>query len=310
MALRLDPEYEAAVAGKDPAPAPFRDVFELRNFLDPVLRDLFRARPTPEGVHETRIPFASHDGAEVQLHRFATRAMVESAERRAAVVYAHGGGFIKRMVAAAGMPFFAVDYRLAPEFSGGVAAEDVFHGLRHLSSHAAAWTVDAARIVLMGDSAGGGAAAGAALLARDWGLSPPLRRQVLVYPMLDDRTSLAEGSPMRPMLRWTMNDSRLAWRAVLGEKAGRPEAGWVPLHAAPGRARARDLRGLPKTYVDVGSLDLFRDECIDFVGKLARADVEVEFHVWPGLPHGFEGATDIGWVKKAREARNAALRRE
>ncbi|KAK2049691.1 Alpha/beta hydrolase fold-3 [Colletotrichum somersetense] len=204
----------------------------------------------------------------------------------------------------------AVDYRLAPEFPGVVAAEDLFHGLRHLSSHATAWNVDAARIVLMGDSAGGGAAAGAALLARDRGLSPPLRRQVLVYPMLDDRTSLAEGSPMRPLLKWTTNDSLLAWRAVLGEKAGRPEAEGVPLHAAPGRARVEDLRGLPKTYVDVGSLDLFRDECIGFVGKLTRADVEVELHAWPGLPHGFEGATDIGWVKKAREARNAALRRE
>ncbi|KAK2056463.1 heroin esterase, partial [Colletotrichum caudatum] len=84
----------------------------------------------------------------------------------------------------------------------------------------------------------------------------------------------------------------------------------VPLHAAPGRARVEQLRGLPKTYVDVGSLDMFRDECTDFVGKLARADAEVELHVWPGLPHGFEGATDIAWVKKAREARNAALGRE
>ncbi|KAK1965209.1 hypothetical protein LY78DRAFT_580900 [Colletotrichum sublineola] len=322
MRLQYDPEYEATVAASDrsPAPAPFKDVFEIRNFTNLKLHAVLRAQPTPEGVHEIRIAFASHDGAEVGLHRFATQAMIEAAEPQAAVVYVHGGGFvagdvdifapqIKRAVVSSGMPFFAVDYRLAPEFPGGVAAEDVFHGLRHLSAHAAAWNVDCARIVLVGDSAGGGIAAGAALLARDRGLSPPLRRQVLVYPMLDDRTALAEDSAMRPLLTWKTGDSLLAWRAVLGEKAGRPEAEGVPLHAAPGRARAEDLRGLPRTYVDVGSLDLFRDECVDFVGKLAKADVEVEFHLWPGLPHGFESASEIGWVKKALEARNAAIRR-
>ncbi|KAK2056464.1 hypothetical protein LY76DRAFT_487370, partial [Colletotrichum caudatum] len=77
-----------------PAPPSFKDVSELRNFLNPVLRDSSRARPTPEGVHETRAPPASHDGAKVQLHGFATQAMIEAAEPQVAVVYAHGGGFV------------------------------------------------------------------------------------------------------------------------------------------------------------------------------------------------------------------------
>ncbi|KAK1975920.1 Alpha/Beta hydrolase protein [Colletotrichum cereale] len=323
MRLQYDPEYEAAVAAtnRGPAPPPFKDVFELRKFTNSMLHAVLRAQPTPEDVLETRISFASHDGAEVGLYRFATREMIESIEPQAAVVYVHGGGFvagdvdifapqIKRAVVSSGMPHFAVDYRLAPEFPGGVGAEDVFHGLRHLSAHAAAWNVNGARIVLMGDSAGGGIAAGAALLARDRGLSPPLRRQVLVYPMLDDRTVLPEDSAVLPLLTWKTGDSLLAWQAVLGEKAGRPEAEGVPLYVAPGRAEVEDLRGLPKTYVDVGSLDLFRDECVEFVARLARADVEVEFHLWPGLPHGFEGAPEIGWVKTATEARNAAMSRE
>ncbi|GKT55735.1 arylesterase monooxygenase [Colletotrichum tofieldiae] len=323
MTLQYDPEYQAVVAANDrgPAPAPFKDVLEVRNFTNPLLHAVLRAQPTPENVLETRIPFTSHDGAEVGLHRFATKEMAEAAEPQAAVVYVHGGGFVagsvdifapqvKRFVASSGMPFFAVDYRLAPEFPGGVGAEDVFHALRHLSEHAAEWNVDRARLVMMGDSAGGGIAAGATLIARDRGLAPPLRRQVLVYPMLDDRTALAEDSAVFPLLTWKTSDSLLAWRAVLGDKAGRPEAEGVSLYAAPGRAGVEDLRGLPRTYVDVGSLDLFRDECVEFVGKLARADVEVEFHLWPGLPHGFESAPGIGWVRKALEARNAALRRE
>ncbi|TQN68271.1 Carboxylesterase NlhH [Colletotrichum shisoi] len=323
MTLRYDPEYQAVVAANDrgPAPAPFKDAFDIRNFTNPMLHAVLRAQPTPEDVLETRVSFASHDGEEVRLYRFATKDVVEASRPQAAVVYVHGGGFvagdvdifapqIKRFVEASGLPFFAVDYRLAPEFPGGVGAEDVYHGLKYLSEHAAAFNVDKAKIVMMGDSAGGGIAAGATLMARDRGLAPPLRRQVLVYPMLDDRTALAEDSAVFPLLTWKTRDSLLAWRAVLGDKAGDPAAEGVSLYAAPGRARVEDPRGLPRTYLDVGSLDLFWDECVEFVGKLARADVEVEFHLWPGLPHGFESARGIGWVRKALEARNSALRRE
>lgn len=319
--LQYDPEYLAVVSAVDrPASVPFKDVWELRAFTDPLLRHFIHSQPAPEDVVATRIPFASHDGAEVALYRFATKEMIEAAEPQPAVVYAHGGGMvagnvdifapqIKRFVAAAGRPFFAVDYRLAPEFPGGLGAEDVYHGLQHLSEHAAEWNVDAARIAIMGDSAGGGIAAGATLIARDRGLSPPLRKQVLVYPMLDDRTVLAEDSAVYPLLTWKAGDNLLAWRAVLGDKAGDPAAEGISLYAAPGRAGVEDLRGLPSTYIDVGSLDLFRDECIEYAAKLAKADVEVEFHLWPGLPHGFESALPVSWVKKALEARNSAVNR-
>ncbi|UQC80963.1 uncharacterized protein CLUP02_06449 [Colletotrichum lupini] len=330
MTLRFDPEYQAAIAARDsggggPAPpaAPFKDALELRAFSEPLLRTVLRAQPTPDNVLETRIPFTSHDGQEVGLYRFATREMIDSSEPLAAVVYVHGGGMvscdvdifspqIKRFVEMVGMPFFAVDYRLAPEFPDGLGAEDVYYGLKYLSENAARWNVDSGNVVIMGDSAGGGLAAGATLMARDRGLTPPLRKQVLVYPMLDDRTTVPENAAMYPFLAWKAHDSVLAWRAVLGDKAGDPrphaEAG-VSLYAAPGRASVEELRGLPRTYIDVGGLDLFRDECVDFVRRLCEAEVEVEFHLWPGLPHGFESAPGIGWVKRALEARNEALRR-
>ncbi|KAK1720139.1 hypothetical protein CaCOL14_002160 [Colletotrichum acutatum] len=330
MALRFDPEYQAAITARDsdgggPAPpAPFKDAFELRAFSEPLLRTVLCAQPAPDNVLETRIPFTSHDGQEVGLCRFATQEMIDSSEPLAAVVYVHGGGMvscdvdifspqIKRFVEMVEMPFFAVDYRLAPEFPDGLGAEDVYYGLKYLSENAVRWNVESSNIVIMGDSAGGGLAAGATLMARDRGLTPPLRKQVLVYPMLDDRTSISEKAAMYPFLAWKAHDSVLAWRAVLGDKAGDPrphvEAG-ISLYAAPGRASAEELRGLPRTYVDVGGLDLFRDECVDFVRRLCEAEVEVEFHLWPGLPHGFESAPGIGWVKRALEARNEALRRD
>ncbi|KAF6827633.1 arylesterase monooxygenase [Colletotrichum plurivorum] len=317
--LQYDPEYLASIAGRGAGPLPFKDAMELRAWTEPLLRTVLAAQPSPEQVLATEIPFTSHDGQAVNLVRFATKEMIEAPEPQAAVVYLHGGGFvacdvaifapqIKRFVDMVGLPFFAVDYRLAPEFPDGLSAEDAYHGLKHLSEHAAEWNVDPARIVLMGDSAGGGIAAGAALIARDRRLDPPLKKQVLVYPMLDDRTQMPKTAATYKFLSWKTNDNRIAWEAVLGEKAGDPRAD-VSLYAAPGRAAVDDLKGLPPTYVDVGSLDLFRDECIEYVAKLSQADVEVEFHMWPGLPHGFEGSPGVSWVKRALEARNAAMRR-
>ncbi|KAF5500457.1 Carboxylesterase NlhH [Colletotrichum siamense] len=321
-ALRFDPEYLAVVSARDAGgegPAPFKDVHELRAWSEPTLRSVLKAQPWPENVLETRIPFKSHDGQDIDLVRFATQEMADAPEPQGAVVYVHGGGFVtcdvdifapqvKRFVEMIGLPFFAVDYRLAPEFPDGLGAEDVYFGLRHLSDHAGEWNVDPANIVIMGDSAGAGIAAGVALIARDRGLSPGLRKQILVYPMLDDRTNVPETAGHYKFLAWNTNDNRLAWGAVLGAKAGDPAAK-VSLYAAPGRAGVEDLRGLPPTYIDVGGLDLFRDECIEYAAKLSKADVEVEFHMWPGLPHGFESAPGIRWVERALEARNEAIKR-
>ncbi|KAK2728499.1 arylesterase monooxygenase [Colletotrichum kahawae] len=282
-ALRFDPEYLAVVSARDgggEGPAPFKDVYELRAWSEPMLRSVLKAQPWPETVLETRIPFKSHDGQNIDLVRFATQEMADASEPQGAVVY----------------------------FPDGLGAEDVYFGLRHLSEHAREWNVDPVNIVIMGDSAGAGIAAGVALIARDRGLSPGLRKQILVYPMLDDRTDVPETAGHLKFLAWNTNDNRLAWGAVLGAKAGDPAAE-VSLYAAPGRARVEDLRGLPPTYIDVGGLDLFRDECIEYAAKLSKADVEVEFHMWPGLPHGFESAPGIRWVERALEARNEAIKR-
>ncbi|WDK13377.1 alpha/beta hydrolase fold-3 domain-containing protein [Colletotrichum graminicola] len=216
---------------------PFKDVFELRNFTNTILHAMRRSQPTSASVREIRVPSVSHDVAgDVEIY----------------------APDIKRMVESSGMPFFTVEYRLAPKLPGGVAAEEVFHGLRHVSAHAVAWDVDA----------------GSRPARRYWrrtGGCPPLRWAVLVYPMLDDRTALLEDSVMSPLLLWKTNGNLITWRAVLGEKAGRPESE-VPLNVAPGRAVVEGLLGQLKTYVGVVGLDLFRNECM---GRLARADVEV-----------------------------------
>ncbi|EWM11425.1 LOW QUALITY PROTEIN: alpha/beta hydrolase, partial [Kutzneria sp. 744] len=207
----------------------------------------------------------------------------------------------RRYVADTGVPMLAVDYRLAPEHPHPTPVEDCYAGLTWLVEHAAELNVDPARIAVMGDSAGGGLAAGTTLLARDRGL--PVARQILVYPMLDDRTT-TDDPALAPFLGWSADDNYTGWHALLGDAAGGPE---VSSYAAP--ARASDLSGLPPSYVEVGELDLFRDESVDYARRIAAAGASVELHVHPGCPHGFELiAPDSAVARRARADRLRVLK--
>ncbi|KAH6977586.1 Alpha/Beta hydrolase protein [Ilyonectria sp. MPI-CAGE-AT-0026] len=318
--LRYDAEFLAAITALNSiVPEPRTNVSELRHSINDAMRAIHHAKSWPKHVDKTRIPFISYDGAEVAIYRFASREMVASSTPQPAAVYIHGGGMVcgsvniyaptmAYLADAVGMPFFAIDYRLAPEHPGPNLAKEVYWGLKHLSDHAAGLNIDSARICIMGDSGGGGIAASAALIARDRGLNPPVAKQLLLYPMLDDRTQLAADSTLRQFLTWSENDNRIAWEAVLGkERAGR-KGSEASIYSVPGRAE--DLRGLPSTYIDIGGLDLFCSESIAYASRLVAAGVEVEFHVWPGVPHGFEEISpQISWATKAEEARKSALRR-
>jgi acetyl esterase/lipase len=234
---------------------------------------------------------------ELRWYTKTTRAGAEpasqaGAEPGSAVVYAHGGGMvmgtldlydgvISWYVGQTGVPFLSVGYRRAPdEGAGPTLAEDVFAGLTWLLGHASELDVDPVRVAVMGDSGGGAPAAGAAILARDRGVA--LARQILVYPMLDDRNQIPD--PERaPYLTWTYDNNYTAWSAVLGDQLGASDVEPV---AAP--ARLESYKGLPPAYIDVGDLDIFRDEDIAYAQNLARAGVPVELHVHPGVPHGWE----------------------
>lgn len=153
----------------------------------------------------------------------------------------------------------------------------------------------------MGDSAGGGLAAGVALLARDRG-GPALARQILIYPMLDDRTTTPDPA-LTPFAFWTYDDNITGWGALLGDAAGGAE---VSPYAAP--ARVADVVGLPTTYIEVGELDIFRDEDIEYARRLGAAGISTELHVHTGAPHGFDGfapSTDV--VRRAVADRHRVL---
>jgi triacylglycerol lipase len=224
-------------------------------------------------------------------------------------VYAiHGGGYVRGDYSAEDARFdswcqrlacvgVSVQYRLAPETPYPGALEDCYAGLAWTHAQASQLGVDRTRIGIMGVSAGGGLAAGLALLARDRA-GPPIAFQLLVYPMLDDRQTSASSQWEVPI--WSPAANRFGWQSYLGDLYGSDH---VPIYAAP--SRAVDLAGLPPGFIMVGTLDGFLDEDVDYAQRLNRAGVPTELHVYPGAPHGFDGM--MASTAVARRARREVL---
>ncbi len=305
MALSFDPEIEvvlkaaADAAGEMPPPPPRGDALLLREGLDSMMGQMLAAAVIAPGMTRTTYHTVAADGTQLNLHWHT----LSNSRPGSAVLYVHGGGMIcgsvdlynaviSDYVGASGVPMLAVSYRLAPEHPHPTPVEDAYAGLAWLFDHAAELGVDPARIAVMGDSAGGGIAAGVALLARDRGLK--LARQILIYPMLDDRNQAAEEA-LVPFANWTYDNNFTGWSALLGPAFGSDD---VPAAAAP--SRAQDLRGVAPAYIEVGELDIFRLEDIDYARNIAAAGVSIELHVHPGAPHGFERmAPDSDVAKRA-----------
>lgn len=228
---------------------------------------------------------------EVTVHIIDQR--TQKAQTTPALIYLHGGGYVMgsasmradalaQLSARLNCLVLSVDYRLAPETPFPGALEDNYAALGWLHLNADELAVDPARIAVMGDSAGGGLAATLALAARDKG-EFGLCFQVLIYPMLDDRTGRDAGAEWSGHFAWNAASNRFAWSAMLGCPAG---TATVPKGAVP--ARAENLKNLAPAWIGVGSLDLFHAEDLTYAACLEEAGVPVELLVQPGAYHGFD----------------------
>jgi len=214
---------------------------------------------------------------------------------RPAILHMHGGGFIvgsaveylpilQAQCLALDCVIVSVEYRLSPETTFPGALDDNYLALSWLVERAGELGIDVGRIALQGESAGGGHAAALAIAARDRG-AIPISFLCLTYPMLDDRTGSVEHPPSHVgTFGWTSKTNRMGWSALLGTTAGQER---VPQQAVP--ARVASVAGLPPTFIWVGDLDLFAQENMWFAQRLHRAGVSVEFHLVPGVYHGFDG---------------------
>jgi acetyl esterase len=214
---------------------------------------------------------------------------------RAAILHIHGGGMIlgdvemslmsaPPIALAHDLVIVSVDYRLAPEAPFPEPQEDCYAALAWLFANAADLGVDPARIMIMGESAGGGLSAALALMVRDRG-EYKLSAQILFYPMLDHRVGGPDcpyDNPVTGEFVWTKGRNQFGWGCLQGNYAlDDNRIGWF----SP--ARVKDVVGLPPTYIAIGALDLFLDEDLDYARRLTAAGVPCELHLYPGAIHAF-----------------------
>lgn len=231
-----------------------------------------------------------------------------SRRARPAVLWIHGGGYVSgaasigqglcELATARGWLVVSVDYRLAPQARLASSLADTYAALRWVHDNADQLGVDRGRIAVGGASAGGGHAAMLALAARDR-REVALAYQVLIYPMLDDRTGSARPARLGTGdFIWTAASNRFGWSSLLGVPAGSVH---VPPRAVP--ARRTDLAGLPPAFIGVGTLDLFLDEDIAYADSLTAAGVAVDLAIVPGAYHAFDGIAANARASRAFTAR-------
>jgi acetyl esterase/lipase len=322
----------SALAGA-PASAPSSDPFSV---VDPEFRSKARslqnvfAKPL---THEAVIAIRKSTGAgppvlsapKVEERRIAgapgapevTVYVINAAEgeSRPAILHIHGGGFMggsaryvvrdcQELALAHDAVVVTVEYRLAPETPFPGPLDDCYAGLLWLHRNARHLGVDTRRIAVKGESAGGGLAAMLALAARDRG-EVPLCAQILLYPMLDDRTASTRKVSTTIPYFWSPQANVFGWTSLLGVPAGSPN---VPAGAVP--ARVSNLAGLPQTFIAVGSIDLFADEDVAYAERLRSAGVPTELLVLPGAFHAFDAvAPQASLSKLLTTAWNEALTR-
>ncbi len=207
------------------------------------------------------------------------------------VLFLHGGGYAmgspeasaptyKQLMRSRDCVIVAPDYRKSVEAPYPAAANDCYATLLWMHQNAAELGVRDDRIIVVGESAGGGLTAAVSLMARDRG-EVSVAHQMPLYPMIDDRmTSDSMCDNDAPL--WSARHNRVAWDLYLGGLS----SDQVPKYAAP--ARETDYAGLPPTTTFVGALDPFRDETVDYVEHLRAAGVPAELRVFDGCYHGFD----------------------
>ena len=289
----LDPEIKGPIKEmlRQMPPTSFDDLPAARAAAKKMAAALKEQLPEVTGViSEDRIIPGPEDGPDVTVRIYRPEKQTEPLP---ALLWIHGGGYMmgdidqedfsaRKLTLAGNCVLVSVEYRLAPEHPYPAPLEDCYAALKWLASHTDELDVDASRIAIGGASAGGGLAAGLAILARDRAEIKVIF-QLLVYPMINDRITTPASDTVRDALLWTRESNLAGWRSYLGCEPG---SDGISCYAAA--FRAENLEGLPPAYITVGDIDLFAEEDVDYARRLIAAGVPTEIHVYPGGCHAFD----------------------
>jgi len=246
-------------------------------------------QPDPEPVAEVAALQAAGPAGPIPLRLYRGQGCAK-ASPQPALIYFHGGGWVigdleshdqvcRALANATSCILLAVDYRLAPEHKFPAAAEDAIAATQWIAANAGRLGIDASRLAVGGDSAGGNLAAVAAIAARDQG-GPRTVFQFLVYPAADMSTewpSAERHAEQLPLTRAAMN-----WFIAHYVRSAADKADW---RASP--LRAKSLKGLPPALIVTAGFDPLCDEGQAYAKALDAAGVPVEHELFAGQIHGF-----------------------
>lgn len=308
---RIDPESLVPLKGLlDFLPGGFNaipDIETRRATLYGMLEAMTKDLPPNENVtkEDRTIPGPAGDLG-IRIYR-----PVNATGSLPGLFFIHGGGMVlgnldsddgvpTMLCETLGAVIVSVDYRLAPEHPAPAAIDDCYAAFQWMGANAGELGYDPDRLAVYGGSAGGGLAIATALMVRDHG-GPAICFLMPIYPMIDDTNTTPSSHEITDVGIWDRDGNIESWGWYLGGTA-------ADQYSAP--ARAEDVSGLPPTFIDVGEMDMFRDEDITFANRLMQAGVPTEFHVYPGAYHASEiFAPEAALSGRIWAARLAALQR-
>jgi acetyl esterase/lipase len=316
LEARLDQDHLAVLSALPPDLLDLTDIATTRVNLAALMAAI-PAPPLPSDVTVEDVHVPGLDGdPDVLVRVYRPDNLAANAP---ALYWIHGGGMVLGSVdmndydcaaraSSLSCLVVSVDYRLAPEHPFPAPMNDCYAGLSWMAANAGELGIDPQRLAIGGASAGGGLAAGLALMARDRG-GPDICFQLLIYPMLDHRNETVSSQAIADTRVWNRSANLAGWAAYLGEGVGGAN-GEVSPYASP--SVAADLSGLPPAYINVGEFDMFLDEDVAYATELMRAGVAAELHVYPGAFHGSNGFVSESpvsqrWAADEEAALRAAL---
>jgi acetyl esterase/lipase len=274
-----------------------------------LLRALYRLRGVPRpprlpGIEIDDRHISARDGKSIRVRVYRR---VEAEGSGPALLWLHGGGYVmgspemheKSSIDFAktlGVTVVAPSYRLAPRWPFPTPIQDCYSALCWMHRHAGELGIDRGRIAVGGVSAGAGLAAGLVQLAHDQ-REVPIKFQLLIYPMFDDRSAILPDVDHRKHRLWTQKNNQYGWTAYLGKAPGQPS---VEPYSVP--ARRESLRGLPPAWVGVGDCDLLCHEDVAYARRLSADGVQCRLSIVPGAYHGFDIVRSGAGVARAFRA--------
>ena len=267
-----------------------KNTFKVVRFMSKFLGSLLTPKPDKTGV-------TIRD--EKNIGRGVLIVQPEVQKGEGALFIIHGGGYVVgnykdnlgyacNTARELGVTVVSPGYSLGPEEPFPAGLDDLHETWHWLQKEAASFNIDPSKIVVGGISAGGGIAAGLVQRLHDEGGIQPTA-QLLIYPMLDDRVAAKRDLDDRAHRVWNNRSNLFGWSSYLGQEPG----GEVQPYAVPGRRE--NLKGLPTTWIGIGTADLFLDEDRDYAKRLKESGVDVTYVEVAGAIHAFDaGGTQMG----------------